>query len=253
MKDSKDNVSRRGLIKLGALGVLATAAAPLTHLYKADAAEICNPEAPTTGSGALAALLAGNKRWATGTQIHPGEDMPTLNCLANNPQTPFASILACSDSRTSPDLFFDEGPGNMFVARTAGNTTLKHGAVVDSLLFGTKILGSPILMIVGHSACGAVIAAVGGCKGAKHVTACTPNTLLPFVDQIYPAVIKAKNIVKSQGGDPEDPNQVVPVATVQNVIIQAQLLKAFFLKSNPGLLVAGGVYDLGTRLVTQVF
>lgn len=254
MSDTKSNVTRRELFRFGAFTVLSAATASLIHLTRAHAQsnEVCNPGAPTTGSGALTELMAGNARWASGTQTHPGEDMTTLNCLASNPQTPFASILTCSDSRTPPDLFLDQGPGNMFVARTAGNTTLKHGAVVDSLLYGTRNLGTPLLFVVGHSACGAVTAAVGACKGANHVRACTPNTKLPFVDQIFPAVIKAKNIVRSQGGDPEDPTQVIPVATAQNVIIQANLLRAFFAKNNPGLLVAGGVYDLGTRQITQV-
>ena len=248
MDNTKSTVTRRGLFRYGALTVLSAAAAPLFHLGSAHAqSEVCNPDAPTNPQDALAALVAGNNRWATGTQTHPGEDKTTLDCLANNPQTPFASILTCSDSRTPPELIFDQGPGNLFVARVAGNTA---NGFNDTLLFGTRNLGSTLAFVMGHSSCGAVIAAVNACINKQHV--CKPNPELAFVDLIHPAVKQAQKIVKRQGGDPEDPTQVVPVATVQNVILAAATLRVKLARKTPGVLVSGGVYDLGTQLVTVV-
>ncbi|HVA76540.1 MAG TPA: hypothetical protein VNF27_01525, partial [Candidatus Binataceae bacterium] len=98
-----DSISRRGLLRLGALTVLMTAVSPMIRRDEVLANDVvCNPEAPTTPAAALTALMDGNARWALGDQEHPGEDTGRRVCLANNHQTPFASILSCSDSRVPP-------------------------------------------------------------------------------------------------------------------------------------------------------
>lgn len=232
-------IDRRGFFRIGAFAALATAAAPLIGRNQAWAAPtVCNPEAPGTPAAALAALLEGNANWAAGDQVHPGEDSLRRSCLASNQQTPFASILSCSDSRCPPELLFDQGLGDIFVARVAGNTA--SGRLIDSLLYGTDVLGTQLLFVLGHSACGAVAAAVSSYP--------FPNPRLPFVDLIFPAVRQAKTIVKRNGGNPNDPAQVIPVATNQNVVLTInQLQKYFRLRKDQ---VAGGVYNLGTQLVT---
>jgi len=244
MDVGKGSISRRGLFRFGALTVLSAGVAPLIHPGHADAQnKVCNPEAPTDPAGALAALMAGNARWATGDQEHPNEDITRRTCLANNSQTPYAAILSCSDSRCAPELVFDQGVGDIFVARVAGNTA--SGRLIDSLLFGvskTGGLGAKLLFVMGHSACGAVI-------NSFRVYP-RPNRDLPFLNLIFPAVKAAKKIVSDNGGDPKDEATVVPVATEQNVIITAlQLRKYLGLAANE---VAGGVYDLGTFKVTPV-
>jgi carbonic anhydrase len=247
MDPTKSNISRRGLFRFGALTVLSAAAAPLIHLATAEAqTTVCNPGAPTNPADALTALMAGNARWAAGDQTHPGEDSTRRTCLANNPQTPFASILSCSDSRTPPELIFDQGLGDLFVARVAGNTA--SGRLIDSLLYGTSNLGTQLLFVMGHSECGAVTTAVKAC--INHENRCIPNNTLPFVNLIFDAVKQAKHIVKQEGGDPTDPNQVIPVATQQNVLItMSRLRKQLNLSASQ---IAGGVYDLATQVVTQV-
>lgn len=235
---NEHSISRRGLFRLGALTVLATAVSPMLRRDEALAdSEICNPDAPTTPATALTALLQGNARWASENQLHPGEDTERRTCLANNPQTPFASILSCSDSRLPPELIFDQGLGDLFVARVAGNTA--SGRLIDTLLYGTSVLPSQLLFVLGHSVCGAVTTAV---------TSFPNNHSLPFVNLIFPAVKQARAIVKKNGGDPKDPRQVIPVATEQNVIITVNRLRKQF-RAN-GTQVAGGVYDLSTQLVT---
>jgi carbonic anhydrase len=244
MEEGKGSISRRGLFRFGALTVLTAAAAPLIHPAHADAQpEVCNPEAPDTPEDALAALVAGNRRWYNGNQQHPNEDIPRRNCLATNPQTPYAAILSCSDSRCAPELVFDQGVGDIFVARVAGNTA--SGRLIDSLLYGvsqTGGLGAKLLFVMGHSACGAVI-------NSFRVYP-KPNKDLPFLNLLFPAVKTAKLIVKARGGDPNDEATVVPVATQQNVILTAlQLRKYLGLAANE---VAGGVYDLGRFKVDLV-
>jgi carbonic anhydrase len=173
-------------------------------------------------------------------QVHPGEDPARRACLASNAQTPFASVLSCSDSRCPPELLFDQGLGDLFVARVAGNTA--SGRLIDSLLLGTEDLGTRLLFVLGHSSCGAVAAAVGSWPFG--------NPRLPFVNLILPAVTNARKIVKNNGGNPNDPAQVIPVATVQNVLLTVKELKTYFgLNSSQ---VKGGVYDLGTQLVSLV-
>jgi carbonic anhydrase len=241
-RTNTNSISRRGLLRLGALTVLMTAVSPVIRRDDVLADdEVCNPDAPRTPAAALTALMDGNARWVLGDQEHPGEDTARRVCLANNPQTPFASILSCSDSRVPPELIFDQGLGDLFVARVAGNTAT--GKLIDSLLYGTDNLGTPILFVLGHSACGAVTAAVNSYPKSHQ---------LQFVNLIFPAVKRARAIVKNNGGDPNDPTQVVPVATNQNVLITAdRMRKQFRSQVNAGtLMVAGGVYDLGTQVVT---
>jgi carbonic anhydrase len=232
-------IGRRKFFRLGAFAALATAASPLIGRDKAWAIPsppVCNPTAPSNPAAALAALLEGNTAWSQGNQEHPGEDMARRSCLATSSQTPFASILSCSDSRCPPELLFDQGLGDLFVARVAGNTA--SGRLIDSLLFGTSVLGTQLLLVLGHSRCGAVEAAVAGYPW--------PNPTLPFVDLIFPAVAAARKIV----GRPYDPADVVPEATKQNVILTVKELKGYFgLNSSQ---VKGGVYDLATQLVNLV-
>ncbi len=235
-------VSRRGLVKLGALTLLAAAVPSVVRPERAwaQSSTVCNPGAPTTPADALSALMAGNQRWASNNQEHPGEDPERRSCLATNSQTPFASILSCSDSRVPPELIFDQGLGDLFVARVAGNTARGH--LISTLLYGTTVLPSQLLFVLGHTSCGAVKAAVSSFPFAHR---------LSFVNFVFPAVRRARAIVRSGGGNPKDPSQVIPVATQQNVILTVQRLQRLF---NPGpqLLIAGGVYDLSTQLVTVV-
>ena len=232
-------IGRRNFFRLGALAALATAAPVLLGRNTALAAnEVCNPNAPANPAAALQALMDGNDAWSSGAPQHPGLDAIRRACLAGNPQTPFASILSCSDSRCPPELLFDQGLGDLFVARVAGNTA--SGRLIDSLLYGTSVLGTQLLFVLGHSSCGAVAAAVD--------TYPKPIRELPFVNLIFPAVKQARKIVKRNGGNPNDRNQVIPVTTNQNVILTVKELKKYFRLGNDQ--INGGVYDLGNQKVT---
>lgn len=249
-------MTRRGLLQLGVLAGVETTVLPSLHADKARAATEpgecmpCNPaRAMMTPNSALKALMDGNARWASGDQEHPGEDAERRTCSANVecPQTPFAAILSCIDSRVPPELLFDQGIGDLFPGRVAGNSVVP--ILQDSLRYGTQVLGALVLFVLGHSSCGAVKAAVASyINNPRH-----PTPSFAFEVPIYPAVAAARKIVQAQGGNPNDPTQVVPVATNQHVILTVQYLastKPFNdLVSGGTLLIKGGRYDLSTQQV----
>jgi carbonic anhydrase len=237
-------VSRRNLLQRSAFTGVAAALSPALRLDQAQAAdcsEFCNEHRPRTPAHALQALIKGNERWATFAQEHPGEDEERRNCAVKG-QAPFAAIISCSDSRVPPELLFDQGIGDLFVARVAGNGAT--GTLTEGLYYGTSVLGALVLFVLGHSDCAAV----------RYAVTHFPHHELEFVRLIFPAVIRARHIVEEAGGDPNNPTEVIPVATDQNVILGVQALRTspFFKKmvDNGTLLIAGGVYDLKTQQVT---
>jgi carbonic anhydrase len=229
-------ISRRNLLRGCAFTGLATAlssARGLGQEHTSQGPRHCEEgPPPRTPAQALQALTTGNERWATCTQCHPREDLARRKSVVNG-QSPFAAILSCSDSRVPPELVFDQGIGDLFVARVAGNCA--GGTLTESLYYGTKeqYLGALVLFVLGHSDCGAVKAAI----------AAYPGPTFEFAELIYPAVAAAISL----GGNPNDPKTFIPLVTEQNVILGVQILK-----EDPelqGLLVTGGVYDLATSQV----
>lgn len=188
---------------------------------------------PRNAAQALRALQAGNNRWATFTQCHPHQDAARRRAAASG-QAPFATILSCSDSRVPPELLFDQGIGDLFIARVAGNCA--GGTLTESLYHGTKeqYLGALVLFVLGHSDCGAVKAAI----------ASYPNEdTFEFAKLIYPAVEAAIHL----GGNPNDLNTFVPLVTEQNVILGVRLLRRD--SELEGLRITGGVYDIASSRV----
>lgn len=253
VKAIESPITRRRLLRLGALtgvGAPILAALPVGQA-RAAGTVYCNSSRPWTPKRALDALIAGNDRWANEDQIHPGEGTARRACLAKYPQTPFAAILDCIDSRQPPELVFDQGLGDIFPARVAGNSVVP--ILEDSLRYGTANLGAVLLFVLGHSKCGAVDAAVRYYLDNRT----RPFPIEPafaFIPPIIPAVIAARIIVKRNGGDPNDPSAVDPVAIDQHVILTVQYLlsrdpfRGLVKKGN--LLVKGGRYDLDNQRVT---
>jgi carbonic anhydrase len=132
-------ISRRNVLRSCAFTGLATALSPAWGLDQEGESECprrCkeNPP-PETPAKALQVLAKGNERWATFTQCHPHEDRARRMSVVNG-QSPFAAILSCSDSRVPPELAFDQGIGDLFVARVAGNCA--EGTLTESLYYGTR-------------------------------------------------------------------------------------------------------------------
>jgi len=119
---------------------------------------------PVTAQQAIDRLMAGNKRFVAGTLTHQDALVERRVVLAGG-QSPFAAILTCADSRTSPELMFDEGVGDLFVCRVAGN--FPTDAITASFEFALSVLGARLIMVVGHESCGAIKAVYDALKTDK--------------------------------------------------------------------------------------
>lgn len=140
---------------------------------------------PATPAEALAELLAGNQRFVTGTRVHPHQDAEHRAALAAA-QQPFAVLFGCSDSRLAAEIIFDLGLGDLFVVRTAGHVL--GSEVLASIQYGVTVLGSPLIVVLGHDSCGAVRAANAAVTGGQ-----TPEPgLLAIVDRVIPSVRQAQ-------------------------------------------------------------
>jgi carbonic anhydrase len=110
-----------------------------------------------TPAQALQRLIDGNGRYAEGKPLHADHSPDRRNAVLKK-QTPFATIVSCSDSRVTPEIIFDQGVGEIFVVRVAGNVA---GPIeLDSVDYSIKALGSPLIVILGHESCGAIKAVI---------------------------------------------------------------------------------------------
>ena len=189
---------------------------------------------------ALKRLMEGNERYAKNEMRE--RDFSAGRAARAQAQYPFAAILSCADSRVAPELAFDEGPGELFVVRVAGNFVNKD--LLASIEYGVQFLGVPFILVLGHSQCGAVDAAI---KVAQS-KAVLPGHLPGLVNAIKPAVAVAE---KSKSGD------LLDNAIAENVRKQVARLKAtgpivqkFY--ADKKIDIAGGVYDLASGKVTLV-
>lgn len=112
-----------------------------------------------TPSEALRRLVEGNQRYANDDVLHANHSSDRREELVNE-QNPFAIILGCSDSRVAPEIIFDQGLGDLFIVRVAGNVV---GPIeLDSIDFSAKYLGSSLVLVLGHESCGAIAAVMSG-------------------------------------------------------------------------------------------
>jgi carbonic anhydrase len=126
---------------------------------------------------ALDALLAGNNRFVASKLAHPNSDAPARAALVAN-QKPFAIIISCSDSRVSPNILFDQGLGDLFEIRLAGNVASEFA--IESIEYAIEHLGPKLILVMSHSNCGAVTA----CFESKGSSNAYKNLML----EISPAV-----------------------------------------------------------------
>jgi carbonic anhydrase len=180
----------------------------------------------------LAKLYAGSKRFTQGEPREVNRDLARVKSVAPK-QKPFAALLGCADSRVPVELIFDPGFGDLFTTRIAGNIASSEN--IGSLEFGTLVLGAKVLYVLGHSGCGAVAATLAGDE--------VPGQISGLFQHIRPAV-------RGSGGD-------LNKAIADNVRYQAQVLAEASpvlarLVREKKLVVAGGVYDLASGVVTPV-
>lgn len=174
---------------------------------------------PTTPETALSVLLEGNQRFLSGQLRHPHQTQQRIH-ETENAQHPFAVVVTCSDSRVSPEIIFDEGLGDLFVIRTAGN--LIGDLELGSIEYAVEHLGVPLVVVLGHTECGAVKAFLEGgeCHGhirqivealmqeqeeqqilaheGKNLTACIEGNVVHGVAQIRQQPMIAEKMAQKQ-------------------------------------------------------
>ncbi len=149
----------------------------------------------------LRRLKQGNADFAHGSSRHPSQNLARLRETADG-QRPISTVLSCSDSRVPIELLFDRGVGDLFGVRVAGNVA--DTDELGSLEYGVDHLGTPVLVVLGHTRCGAVTAVATGAEVHGHIPA--------LVDNIRPAVERAKSKAPTA-----DPKEWVEPAIVENV------------------------------------
>lgn len=234
MDRMKRFMNRRQILQLGVAGTLSwMASGSLFKTGQAAAAEL--PAQTLDPDAALQKLLDGNQRFMRHRPEYPDQTDQRLKEVAQA-QHPFATVLSCADSRVPVELVFDQGVGDIFDIRIAGNIVIPEA--LGSIEYAVALLDTPLLMVLGHERCGAVTAAV---KNEP-----LPGDISTFVKAILPAVER----VKTQSGDLVD-NAVV--ANVRYQIEQLQQSKLITERLENGTLkVVGGRYDLDTGLVAMI-
>ncbi len=198
---------------------------------------------PVTPAQALDRLMAGNTRFSKGQLLNPRRSPEDFRATAEA-QYPEAVIITCSDSRVAPEILFDVGVGDIFVIRIAGNIVAGAGVTIKgSIEYAIAELNVPLILVLGHSNCGAVKSAV---KHLDHHDP-LPGSINGLVNLVKPAVTASKNM-------PGDP---LNNAIRQNVLIGVNYLKDFGpiiapRVKNGAVSVVGGVYDLSTGVVNLV-
>lgn len=241
------STDRRGLLTLAGAGVLTASLAacgkdaPAPKASKASVAERDDAET-LTWKAARKRLEEGNERFVEGQSAHPDQTSARRKKLNTAGQKPYVSILSCADSRVPPEVVFDQGLGDLFVVRSAGQVV--DSAVLGTLQFGVAEFATPLLVVLGHSKCGAVKATI---EAIEKKSPASGTDIDALVAAITPSVEEAEEL----GATKED---LLPVAIDSNVervveqLAQAKVLSVA-VKSRK-LKIIGAVYELGTGEVS---
>jgi carbonic anhydrase len=221
--------TRRQFVRFAAAGVSLAAARAYSKDRNADEA--------------LRDLIRGNERFSKGQVTGPRRRPEDFRALAEG-QYPEAVIVSCADSRVAPEILFDVGVGDIFVIRVAGNVIGGAGASVKgSIEYAIAELHVPLIVVLGHSGCGAVKSAI------KHVDAkdSLPGAIDGLIELVKPAVVKSRGM----------PGDALENAIRTNVELGVERLRGLEPILAPRvkdgtLKITGGVYDLKTGLVTLV-
>ena len=226
--------SRRSMMLLAAsaLGAAAFGGAALAKEAKAPP----KPQNVLSPDAALKRLMEGNSRYVSG--VSRRHDFTHEREALVGGQNPYAAVLSCADSRIAPEYAFDSGRGDLFVCRVAGNFAGEE--TIASMEYTVAVLGTPLILVLGHDSCGAVDATIKSLKDDKPL----PGHIPSLVSAIAPAV-KAS---AGQGGNALDN------AIRQNVIDNVAKLKSAAPLLNAAveqgkLKVVGGIYRLSTGTV----
>jgi carbonic anhydrase len=212
----------------------ATAATIDSARWKIDNYIVNRDSAYSNPYYAMQKLQGGNKRFEQARSIHPRQDPALIKRLSDG-QTPFATIVGCSDSRVSAEILFDQGFGDLFVGRTAGQVMAE--ATYATIEYSYLALGTKLVVVLGHSSCGAVSAAIKPNENP-------PGHVVTLINAIKPAALQSRQM----------PGDTLENAVRQNVINQVKVLRQ--LESvlsrayeRGDLLIIGAVYNLASGKV----
>lgn len=230
-----------GLVSRRALGLFAVASAALLLAPGANAKEKekkapPKPENLLSPEAALKRLLKGNERYVEGVMAR--HDFKREREALVGGQNPYAAILSCANSRIAPEYAFDSSRGDLFVCRVAGN--FASDETIASLEYAVAVLNTPLILVLGHEACGAVDATIKSLKDGTTL----PGHLPSLVQAIAPAV----KAVSSKSGD------LLNNATLQNVTDNVAKLKSASpilsaAVNDKKIQVVGGIYRLSSGKV----
>lgn len=237
--------SRRRFIQITGAGVLGMEFLKSgRNLFDASEARAADVTSPLTSDQALKELMDGNKRFIQSMKESCVLRTPDRRMEVAEGQNPFAIILACADSRVSPEIIFDQWIGDLFVVRVAGNiATPANYGILGSIEYGVIVLGVNLIMVLGHSRCGAVEGAIKAVKTG----AAFPGSIGNIVKAIQPSVEKAE-------GEPGDllQNAILEnVRTGMGILRNSDPVVAPMVKEGK-VKIVGGNYDLVSGEVSLV-
>ncbi|MBD1913302.1 MULTISPECIES: carbonic anhydrase [unclassified Leptolyngbya] len=192
-------------------------------------------EGSLTPDQALAKLMEGNQRFVSSQQLNPNQNGARVVEVAAG-QAPFAAILSCADSRVVPEIAFDQGLGDLFVVRVAGNVAITEEIASEE--YAVAVLKTPLLVVLGHERCGAVDAAV---KGGEF-----PGVIESLVLALQPAVKASEGQAGDRLTNAIKANVRLQVERLQHSSVIAAAVQEGKLK------VVGAYYDLDTGEVSLV-
>ncbi|WP_435579101.1 carbonic anhydrase family protein [Gilvibacter sp.] len=198
-------------------------------------------QAAMTPASALQALIDGNKRFMAGKMVE--RDLNEQIADTANGQFPFATVLHCIDSRVSAELLFDQGIGDVFSIRIAGNFV--NDDILGSMEFACKLAGTKLVVVLGHTACGAV---KGACDHARL------GNLTTLINKLEPAVEAVKEPTEPEERTSKNIDFVNAVAkknvemTMRNIRNRSAVLKE--MEEDGSIAIVGGMYDIADGSVT---
>ncbi|QKQ75722.1 carbonic anhydrase [Nostoc sp. TCL240-02] len=232
-------VGRRDFLKFASVvGIAATAFGDSFWNTEQTAIADIHPVSsnPVSPNEAIKRLLDGNQRFINQKRQYPDQSLEHLRLVANA-QYPFAAILGCADSRVPAEIVFDQGLGDLFVVRVAGNVV--SDTVIGSLEYSTTVLGSQLIVVLGHKRCGAVAEAI---KNEP-----LPGRIGLIIEGIKPSVER----VKLRTGDNMQ-NAVIANIQYQTEKLQESSTILAKLLSEGKLKIVGACYDIDTGKVNII-
>ena len=192
-----------------------------------------------TPDEALARLKEGNRRFVNGQSLR--RDYLAQMQATSSGQYPFAAVLACIDSRSSPEIVFDQGIGDLFVARVAGNYA--EPGIVGSIEFATKVAGAKLVVVMGHTECGAI---KGACDDVKL------GNLTTVIQSLRPAVDDVKEVEEDRTSKNKKFVLLVTEANIRRTVAKLRSDSPILreLEQSGQIKIIGAMHDISTGQVS---